>query len=67
MIGLIDIHNLERVRIFKLGNSSYKISSKKLKNYDEKIKNSKKKSFFTIFSKKNGRMYILKVGISLIP
>ena len=67
MIGLIDIHNLERVRIFKLGNSSYKISSKKLKSYDEKIKNSKKKIIFYDFFKKNGRMYILKVGISLIP
>jgi hypothetical protein len=67
MIGLIDVHNLERVRIFKLGKSSYKISSKKLKNYDDKIKNSKKKTFFAIFFKKSGRMYILKVGISLIP
>ena len=66
MIGLIDVHNLERVRIFKLGKSSYKISSKKLKNYDDKIKNSKKKTFFEFF-KKSGRMYILKVGISLIP
>ena len=46
MIGLIDVHNLERVRIFKLGKSSYKISSKKLKNYDDKIKNSKKKKHF---------------------
>ena len=52
MIGLIDIHNLERVRIFKLGNSSYKISSKKLKNYDEKIKNSKKKNHFLRFFQK---------------